>query len=306
MASGAGVAERQRVTSIHGGSVLGAPRVHPDRAASGAWLTNLPAAPTPLIGREQELHTARARLLLEQVRLLTLTGPGGSGKTRLALAVADGLHGAFADGVWLVDLTPLREPSLVLPAIARVLGIQQAGRRPIIETLCERLRERQLLLVLDNCEHVLGAAPQIAELPGCLPSGEGAGRQPRAVATALGARLPVPPLTVPDVQSPLDVATLRAIPSVELFVQRAQAVAPSFALTRRECRGGGTALCPAGRVAAGPGAGRRSDQAPVGGDHAAPAGARIFDPDLGSSRPSGPASDAVRGDQLELRPARRG
>src|SRR6188508_1550305 len=127
---------------------------------------NLPASPTPLIAREQELRVAREQLLLPEVRLLTLTGPGGSGKTRLALAVAEDLVGAFPDGVWLVDLTPLREPTLVLPAIARAIGLQHTRHRPILDALVERLRERQILLVLDNCEHVLDAAPRVAELLG--------------------------------------------------------------------------------------------------------------------------------------------
>src|SRR5205823_3911876 len=144
--------------------------------------------------------------LLEQIRLLTLTGPGGSGKTRLALAVAEDLLGAFTDGVWLVDLTPLRESSLVLTAIARALGLQEAGQRPILETLVERLREQQLLLVLDNCEHVLEAASQIAELLGACRQVKvlAASREPLRLRWEH--ELPVPPLPVPDLQGLPDAA----------------------------------------------------------------------------------------------------
>ena len=122
----------------------------------------LPASPTRLVGRERERRVARDQLMLEHVRLLTLTGPGGSGKTRLALAVTEDLAPTFADGVRLVDLTPLREPSLVVPAIARAFGVHESGRRPIAEVLFERLQTERVLLVLDNCEHLLEAAPAIA------------------------------------------------------------------------------------------------------------------------------------------------
>jgi non-specific serine/threonine protein kinase len=194
-------------------------------------LHNLPAPPTPLLGRDPELRAAREKLLQEQVRLLTLIGPGGSGKTRLTLAIAEDVLGAFADGVWLVDLTPLRESSLVLPAIARALGLREVGSRPILETLCERLREQQILLVLDNCEHVLGAASQLAELLGACRHLKilAASREPLRLRWEH--EFPVPPLPVPNLERLPDVTTLGTVPAVELFVQRAQAVDPSFTLS---------------------------------------------------------------------------
>jgi len=192
---------------------------------------NLPASPTPLIGRECELRAAREQLLQEQVRLLTLTGPGGSGKTRLALAVAEELREDFPGGAWLVDLTPLRDPALVLPAIARVLGLQATGPRPIFETLCDRLRWQQLLLVLDNCEHVLAGMSEIAELLSACRGIKVLATSREPLRLRWEHELPVPPLATPDVQHLADATTLGTVPSVELFVQRARAVDPSFALT---------------------------------------------------------------------------
>ena len=197
---------------------------------------NLSASPTPLIGREQELRAACQQLLSDQTRLLTLTGPGGSGKTRLALAVAEHLLAAFADGVWLVDLTPLRDPTLVVPAIARIVGLHATGRQPLLQALIERLHDQEILLLLDNCEHVLDAAPQIAELLSACRRLKvlAASREP------LGLRweheLPVPPLLVPDLRQAADAVALSTVPSVQLFVERARAVDSSFALTDENAR----------------------------------------------------------------------
>lgn len=200
------------------------------RFPTGDGRHNLPASPTRLVGRELERRAASDQLRLEHVRLLTLTGPGGSGKTRLALAVAEDLAAAFADGVWLVDLTPLREPSLVIPVIARAFGVRETGRRPISEILFERLRHQQLLLVLDNCEHLLEAAPQIADLLGACRQVKvlAASREPLRLRWEH--ELPVPPLPVPDLRDVGETSTLGMVPSVELFVERAQAVDPSFTL----------------------------------------------------------------------------
>ncbi len=124
----------------------------------------LPAQPTPLIGREHEVAVAEEMLLRDDVRLLTLTGPAGVGKTRLALALAERVQDRFEDGAVFVDLSPLRDPRLVPATIARALGLQTAAGRPVVEALADFMRHQQLLLVLDNFEHLLAAGPRLADL----------------------------------------------------------------------------------------------------------------------------------------------
>jgi predicted ATPase len=129
--------------------------------------SKLPAPPTRLIGREQEL--AEAGALLRAQRLVTLTGAGGSGKTRLALELAARLERNSGVAAYFVDLAPLAEPELVVSAVARTLELEPKGDRPLLDTLTAQLRERRLLLVLDNCEHLLAAGPDIAALLAAVP-----------------------------------------------------------------------------------------------------------------------------------------
>ena len=128
---------------------------------SGSKASNLPESLTSFIGREEEL--ARIRLLLPGARLLTLVGIGGIGKTRLALQVVRELIDTFRDGVWFVDLAPLTDPALVASAVAQVLGVQEAVGKPLAETLARQLKSSHLLLILDNCEHLLEACAKLAE-----------------------------------------------------------------------------------------------------------------------------------------------
>lgn len=191
---------------------------------------NLPAETTTFIGRESMLR--RTRKLLENARLVTLTGPGGVGKTRLALRAAAEASWAFPHGAWLADLAPLTEPQLLDRAVAEALGIPDLSSRPGTEVLVEHLRERQLLLVLDNCEHVAEAAGRLVGT--LLRAAPGL----RVLATSRqGLRvpgeylLPVPPLAVPrDRGAP---PTLTRCEAVRLLADRAEACAPHFRITAR-------------------------------------------------------------------------
>ena len=132
--------------------------------------TNLPIQPNPLVGREAELVALSDLLLREDTRLVTLTGVGGTGKTRLALQVAADLLDHFEDGAFFVDLAPLADPALVLPTIAATLGIREAGDRSLRDSLVAYLTGKRLLLILDNFEHLLAASPVVADLLAAAPN----------------------------------------------------------------------------------------------------------------------------------------
>src|SRR5262249_3459930 len=191
---------------------------------------NLPLPPFPLVGRARELATARD-LLGGPVRLLTLTGPGGIGKTRLALALAAESVAAFPHGAWFVDLAALGDASLVAPTIAQVLGMRGVGARPARAGLAESLRPRRLLLVLDNFEQVLAAAGDIAELLASCPDLKIVVTSREPLHLLWEHLLPVPPLALPPASRPTTPAHLERVASVALFVERARAIDPTFALT---------------------------------------------------------------------------
>lgn len=192
---------------------------------------NLPAQPTPLVGREDEVVRVRELVEREGSRLVTLTGPGGTGKTRLALQAAAELVETFADGAWFVALAPLRDPNLVVAAIAHPLGVREAGHEPLETTLIDYLRDKHLLLVLDNMEHVLPVVPAIGRILAACPNVVVMATS-RAALRLYGEReAHVPPLPLPDQKRLPPLGELAENPAVELFVERAQAVRPGFELT---------------------------------------------------------------------------
>ncbi|MDQ4128997.1 MAG: helix-turn-helix domain-containing protein, partial [Actinomycetota bacterium] len=193
-----------------------------------------PASLTPLVGREREVEEIVGLLGRTAVRLLTLTGPGGIGKTRLSIeaTLASLAGGYYPDGVAFVALAPLGDASLVVPTISRTLGLREtAGARPL-DVLCQYLRERKFLLVLDNFEHVAEAAPEVVDLLGSCPD-LFALVTSRAPLRVRGEReYPVSPLAVPDPARTLGMEEMARTPAVGLFVEQARDASPGFELTQ--------------------------------------------------------------------------
>ena len=191
----------------------------------------LPSQPTPLIGRASEVRTVCALLGRADVRLVTLTGPGGTGKTRVAVQVAAELLDRFSDGVFFVNLAPIFDPDLVPTTIAQALGLREAGGGPLLEGLIAYLRDRSLLLVLDNFEQVLAAAPIVAALLATSPALHVLVTSRAALRLSGEHEYPVPPLALPDPKRPPDLEALSQCEAVTLFVQRARAARPDFQVT---------------------------------------------------------------------------
>ena len=215
----------------------------PDEGSRGAppaaarLSSNLPAQVTAFIGRENELVQTRELLHRKEVRLLTLTGPGGAGKTRLALQIVSDLQNGFIDGIFFVDLAPVSDPANVPVSIARTIGIRESGDRPAADELKERLKPKSMLMLLDNFEQVTPAAPMLAELLSHCPK----------VKLLVTSREPlhirgehvftVPPLALPGPDlSKQSVGQITGYEAVRLFIDRARAVKPDLDVSEEAVR----------------------------------------------------------------------
>jgi predicted ATPase len=200
------------------------------RRPDGSAAYNLPAQLTPLIGREKEVEAALEIALRPEVRLLTLTGPGVVGKTRLLIRVAADLVRDFPDGVCFVSLAPVRDPDLVVAAFAETLGLKEAGERPLLDRLENYLRYKRFLLLLDNFEHVERASPAVSEILRACPALEVLVSSRSVLHLSGEHEYQVSPLGLPDPERLPDPEELARYGAVDLFAGRARAARPDFRL----------------------------------------------------------------------------
>jgi predicted ATPase/class 3 adenylate cyclase/DNA-binding CsgD family transcriptional regulator len=197
---------------------------------------NLPVQFTPLIGREQEVAAVQEFLQHEEVRLVTLTGPGGTGKTRLGLQVAAEFSDLFPDGVYFVNLAPLSDPAFVIPSLAQTLGLREVAGQSLLDCLKEELQQHQVLLMLDNFEQVVSAASQVTDLLAACPRLKLLVTSREVLHVRAEQEFAVPPLALPDPKHLPELAALSYYAAVTLFIERAQAVKSDFQVTDANAR----------------------------------------------------------------------
>jgi predicted ATPase len=200
-------------------------------ASREATISRISFSSAPLVGREREVAGVSDLLRQTGVRLITITGPGGVGKTRLAQAVADEIAADFPEGLWLVPLAAVRAPELVAGSVARVLGVSEAANRSLLDDIAAFLEQKKALLVLDNFEHLLGSAPLVAELLAKCPLLTCLVTSRALLRVSEEHAYPVPPLRLPPKSDATSVERASSSSAVRLFVMRAQAVQPDFEIT---------------------------------------------------------------------------
>jgi predicted ATPase/class 3 adenylate cyclase len=209
----------------------GLPDQFPPLQSLPRHLTNLATPPTALIGRELEIASVLRLFETAGLRLVTLTGPGGTGKTRLAQEIGAGALDRYPDGVFFVDLSPLTDPGLVLPTIAATLGVREVLGQPVFQTLSGFFADKRLLLLLDNCERILAAAPDVATLLAASPTVSILATSRAALHIRGEHEVPVLPLPLPAADHLPSLNELAQVPAVALFVDLASATRPDFALS---------------------------------------------------------------------------